>query len=49
MQNFIVKFNFDNVSLVIQEINADKKLVQNNNKNQSKLKSKVKEVLKNLD
>ena len=44
-----VKVSKDNVSLVIQEINADKKLVQNNNKNQSKLKSKVKEVLKNLD
>ena len=44
-----IKVSKDNVSLVIQEINADKKLVQNNNKNQSKLKSKVKEVLKNLD
>ena len=44
-----VKVSKDNVSLVIQEINADKKLVQNNDKNQSKLKSKVKEVLKNLD
>ena len=44
-----VKVSKDNVSLVIQEINADKKLVQNNNKKQSKLKSKVKEVLKNLD
>ena len=44
-----LKVSKDNVSLVIQEINADKKLVQNNNKNQNKLKSKVKEVLKNLD
>ena len=44
-----VKVSKDNVSLVIQEIKADKKLAQNNNKNQNKLKSKVKEVLKNLD
>ncbi len=44
-----IKVSKDNVSLVIQEIKADKKLVQNNNKNQNKLKSKVKEVLKNLD
>ena len=44
-----LKVSKDNVSLVIQEIKADKKLVQNNNKNQNKLKSKVKEVLKNLD
>ena len=44
-----LKVSKDNVSLVIQEIRADKKLVQNNNKNQNKLKSKVKEVLKNLD
>tara|TARA_B100000945_G_scaffold248302_1_gene204751 strand:+ start:422 stop:994 length:573 start_codon:yes stop_codon:yes gene_type:complete len=44
-----IKVSKDNVSLVIKEIKADKKLVQNNNKNQNKLKSKVKEVLKNLD
>ena len=44
-----LKVSKDNVSLVIQEIKADKKLVQNNSKNQNKLKSKVKEVLKNLD
>ena len=44
-----LKVSKDNVSLVIQEIKADKKLAQNNNKNQNKLKSKVKEVLKNLD
>ena len=43
-----IKVSKDNVSLVIQEIKADKKLVQNN-KNQKKLSSKVKEVLKNLD
>ena len=44
-----VKVSKDNVSLVIQEINTDKKLVQKTNKNQNRLKSKVKEVLKNLD
>ena len=44
-----LKVSKDNVSLVIQEIKDDKKLVHNNNKNQNKLKSKVKEVLKNLD
>ena len=44
-----VKVSKDNVALVIEEINADKKLVQNNNKNNSSLKTKVKEVLKNLD
>jgi hypothetical protein len=44
-----LKVSKDNVSLVIQEIKADKKLAQNNNKSQKKLKSKVKEVLKNLD
>mgnify|MGYP005742464321 FL=1 len=44
-----VKVSKDNVALVIQEIKADKKLVQNNNKKQSKLKSKVREVLRNLD
>ncbi len=44
-----VKVSKDNVSLVIQEIKADKKLAQYNNKSQNKLKSKVKEVLKNLD
>ena len=43
-----IKVSKDNVSLVIQEIKADKKLVQNN-KNKKKLSSKVKEVLKNLD
>ena len=43
-----LKVSKENVSLVIQEIKADKKLVQNN-KNQKKLSSKVKEVLKNLD
>ena len=44
-----VKVSKDNVALVIEEIKADKKIVQNNNKKQSKLKSKVREVLKNLD
>ena len=44
-----LKVSKDNVSLVIQEIKADKKLAQNNNKKQNKLTSKVKEVLKNLD
>jgi len=44
-----IKVSKDNVSLVIEEIKADKKLAQHNNKNQNKLKSKVKEVLKNLD
>ena len=43
-----LKVSKENVSLVIQEIKADKKLVQNS-KNQKKLSSKVKEVLKNLD
>ena len=44
-----VKVSKDNVALVIEEIKADKKIVQNNNKKQSKLKSKVREVLRNLD
>ena len=44
-----IKVSKDNVSLVIQEIKADKKSVQNNKKKQNKLTSKVKEVLKNLD
>ena len=44
-----IKVSKDNVSLVIQEIKAEKRLAQNNNKNQNKLKSKVKEVLKNFD
>ena len=44
-----IKVSKDNVSLVIQEIKADKKLLQNNKKKQNKLTSKVKEVLKNLD
>ena len=44
-----LKVSKENVSLVIQEIKADKKLVQNNKKKQNKLTSKVKEVLKNLD
>ena len=44
-----IKVSKDNVSLVIEEIKADKKLVQNNKKKQNKLTSKVKEVLKNFD
>lgn len=44
-----LKVSKENVSFIIQEIKADKKLVQNNNKKQKKLSSKVKEVLKNLD
>ena len=44
-----VKVSKDNVALVIEEIKADKKIVQNNNKKQSTLKSKVREVLRNLD
>ena len=44
-----LKVSKENVSLVIQEIKADKKSVQNNKKKQNKLTSKVKEVLKNLD
>ena len=44
-----VKVSKDNVALVIEEIKADKKIVQNSNKKQSKLKSKVREVLRNLD
>ena len=44
-----LKVSKENVSLVIQEIKADKKLAQSTKKKQSKLKSKVKEVLSNLD
>ena len=44
-----VKVSKDNVALVLEEIRADKKLAQNTQKKQSKLKSKVKEVLSNLD
>ena len=43
-----LKVSKDNVALAISEIKADKKLAQNY-KNENKLKSKVKEVLKNLD
>ena len=44
-----IKVSKDNVASILEEIRADKKLVQNNKKNQSKLKSKVEEVLSNLD
>ncbi len=44
-----VKVSKDNVALVIDEINTDKKIAQNINKNQNNLNSKVKEVLNNLD
>ncbi len=44
-----VKVSKDNVALVLEEIRADKKLAQNNQKKQGNLKSKVKEVLSNLD
>lgn len=44
-----IKVSKDNVASILEEIRADKKLVQNNKKNQNKLKSKVKEVLSNLD
>ena len=43
-----VKVSKDNVKAVIDEIKSDKKLAQISKK-PNKLKSKVKEVLKNLD
>ena len=43
-----VKVSKDNVKAVIDEIKSDKKLAQNSKKT-NKLKSKVKEVLENLD
>ena len=44
-----VKVSKENVAAVIEEIRADKKIAQKSNSKSSKLKSKVKEVLDNID
>ena len=44
-----VKVSKANVASVIEEIREDKKLAQNNNSKSYNLKTKVKEVLDNID
>ena len=44
-----VKVSKENVATVIEEIKADKKIAQKSNIKSNKLKSKVKEVLDNID